>query len=89
MRTLGFSSINLSVGKDGEVLLLMLAPGDPPSTIYMSADELMMLLVEIGNTLENSRFVELQNKTKRILRRELEKATKDRLIEDEEGTEED
>ena len=89
MRTLGFSSINLSVGKDGEVLLRILAPGDPPSDIYMSADELMMLLVEIGNTLENSRFVELQNKTKRILRRELEKATKDRLIEDEEGTEED
>jgi hypothetical protein len=88
VRTLGFSSINLSVGKDGEILLRITAPGDPPSDIYMSADELMMLLVEIGNTLENSRFIELQNKTKRILRREREKATKDRLIEDE-GTEED
>ena len=60
MRTLGFSTLSVEVGEDSRVVLLYVkAPGEPPITIEMSADEVMVLLVEFGNALSTSRNHEL------------------------------
>ena len=63
MRTLGFSTLSVEVGEDSRVVLLYVkAPGEPPITIEMSADEVMVLLVEFGNALSTSRDHELSQR---------------------------
>ena len=63
MRTLGFSTLSVEVGEDSRVVLLYVkAPGELPITIEMSADEVMVLLVEFGNALSTSRNNELSQR---------------------------
>jgi len=63
VKTLSFSTLDMSVNEEtGRVTLRVKAPGTPEVIVEMSADECMMLLVELGNTLSSCRGLELKNR---------------------------
>lgn len=70
MKTTSFGSINVEY--EGDICLLTISsPMDGKVTVSMSPDELMMLLVEIGNGLSTGRAEELKRRIEQELKREL------------------
>jgi len=81
MKTLSFSTLNMAVDVDtGMILLSVRSPGIPAVIVEMSADECMMFLVQLGNTLGTSREVQVTKRTEWT--REYEERRRDDIRED-------
>lgn len=70
MKTIGFGKINVSHTPEGECILMVSSPQDGEVTLRLTADELMMFMVEVGNGLKDARAMEVKKIIERDLRKE-------------------
>ena len=70
MKTLGFYEIDTVVREDGSAVLRIKGNAGRAKNYELSADELMMLMVEMGNALADCRKVEDKKRKAKELRRE-------------------
>jgi hypothetical protein len=62
MKTTSFGSITVEYPVDSpDIQIVMKVPGEPPLSLGLSPDEVMLFLVELGNGLASCRGMELEN----------------------------
>lgn len=70
MKTTNFDVLLLEVQEDGSVLLLLKDISQEEFEVSLTADELHMFQVEIGNALHDARAVELERRKEHDIERE-------------------
>lgn len=70
MKTLAFGTFDLMPLEDGDMLLNAYSPSHGHFEMVFTADELMMLQVEIGNGLAVARDIQLEKRKKDDLLKE-------------------
>jgi hypothetical protein len=73
MKTRSFSQLVFEELPDGMCRLYAKSPGNNGVQIELSPDELEIFLVEIINSIEHARLIQVANKARRNLERELQK----------------
>jgi len=71
MKTMSFGKINIKYTEgDGGCIIEVSAPGQGAVEVDLTADELMMFLVEVGNGLRDARAREVVKEVQRNLMKE-------------------
>lgn len=73
MKTMSFGKITVSHTEDGDCILSVYNPSEGTVKLSLSADELMMFLVECGNGLKDARGQQVVLTIERNLKREEER----------------
>lgn len=77
MRTMGMADISFSINEDSSVALTLSAMGESPVLLEITADEVYLLMVSLGNALFEARKKQRKKQEERDLLYETRKIRKD------------
>lgn len=77
MRTMGMADVSFSINEDSSVLLTLSAMGESPVILEITADEVYLLMVSLGNALFEARKKQRKKQEERDLLYETRKIRKD------------
>lgn len=73
MKTIKFGKINVEHLSGGEAVLTVSSPGQGSISVELTADELLLFMVEVGNALGYSRVIERRIRIEKDIANELRK----------------